>query len=884
MTAEGGMVDVLIRLTLFFLLLSCSMSSSPDYDGSGESLEKNRIKIIDNSNIVRINESEMSWTGERRAALVTFHNAGTGDVERVVPVREGIAERVAPLPEGSYRLSAEFLDGRSIPPPPRMVNVENGTFESVQLASEQMTGDTFYYKWESDGEGYESEYSINDDVVRKVTVMGEEIDTHNNSAARTLEQDYNIILSDDGVPWNYALASRLLREVASLPHKKLENPVSFLLSSEDTFVPIAITQKNSHTTVVLNFKVFSDSSKKLVKLGDRRGRFFSLELFKALVSFFTDEGRNRTAVEKILEDKFAVTTRIPDIRYLTGEHPDNFQSFHPEELLHLIGAFAEMPRGYHKIAGLRYLLRRRNGHPHPLYPSAAAVAWPKGADTDSYIEFMDMAFISGSRDSIHRLILHEKSHFLWKNIFSQNLREQWIELGGWFPNEEVSSGWSTRDNVGFVSPYAHDINPNEDMAESLSHYVLNPEKLLATAPKKFQFIEQNIMNGYQYVSQIREDLTFEVLNLFPDYDFPGKIRTVEVTAEGGPEQDKKVSVVVELTDKKGIQDSAVRAFSRVHSPQKTFVDVHLYPVNGNGHKLKGTFTVPKSAKKGYWKVENIHITDQAGNERYEGAVDFGFKLYINNGKEDTTPPRYVSQSMNIEVDKDTRNGHQTFNFDITWKVEENQDMKIRYPVYARLVSLDYRERHHIEGYGDYDAKKSRARVRLTLTGYHPPGRYGVVYVGMQDKALNRGEQYFSDDPGHEAIVQVKIDPKNPDFERPVLDVDRIGVVANPQNAEAPDGSTVVHINFYAKDDKSGLGPVTYRLKDPLGRTHFNYFTHSDTHTLFFSAGEPDHYRHYRIEALLPKGSPPGRWGVMEIVLTDKSGNSNTYNFVKNHAF
>ena len=49
---------------------------------------------------------------------------------------------------------------------------------------------------------------------------------------------------------------------------------------------------------------------------------------------------------------------------------------------------------------------------------------------------------------------------------------------------------------------------------------------------------------------------------------------------------------------------------------------------------------------------------------------------------------------------------------------------------------------------------------------------------------------------------------------------------------------------------------------------------------FFSAGEVDRYRHYRIETLLPKGSPPGIWGLMEIVLTDKSGNSRTYNFVK----
>ena len=627
-------------------------------------------------------------------------------------------------------------------------------------------------------------------------------------------------------------------------------------------------------------KAFANSSKKLVKLEGKRGRFFSLDLFKALVSFFTNGGKDAEAIGKILQEKFSVTTDIPDYQSLTGEHSDRFQSFHPEELIHLIEALAEMPRGYHKIPGLRYLVRRRNGHPHPRYPEAPAVAWPRGKNSDSYIEFMDSAFLAGSRDYTHRLILHEKAHFLWRNVFSESLKEDWIELGKWFPNSDVSSGWSTSDNLHFVSPYAHDINPNEDMAESLAHYVLNPEKLLAVAPKKFRFIENNIMSGYQYVSEIREDLTFEVLNLFPDYDFPGKIRKITVEAKGNPSEDKRVTITIELTNQKGVQDGAKQADMRLHSPQKTFKDVRLQPVNGDNHRLQGNVTIPHNAKKGYWKVENIRIQDMAGNERFEGAVDFGFKLYINNGVEDRIAPQYVAQSLKIGVQEGRHQERQIFDVDITWKVEENQGMKARFPVLAYLVSLDHRDRHRIEGYGSFDSKTKQAQVGLTLTEYFPPGKYGVVYISMQDRALNWGQQYFSEDPQHESVVTVTIGPSNPDYGKPVLDEDRITITAAPQNAQTPDGSTLVHIDFYAKDDKSGLGLVHYRLKDPLGRTHFNYFIHPDTHTLFFSAGNPNSYRGYRIETLLPKGSPPGTWGLMEIVLYDKAGNIQTYNFVR----
>ena len=600
--------------------------------------------------------------------------------------------------------------------------------------------------------------------------------------------------------------------------------------------------------------------------------------------FVTNNGQDQDAIDKILLDKFGVTTHVPNYDTLLAtsskDDENSFQDFHFNELVQIINAFSEMPSGYHQIKGLRYLLRRKDGHPHPLYPEAPAVAWPKGADENSYIEFMETAFKSGGEDHLHRLILHEKSHFLWKNIFSEQLREDWINLGNWFKNSDTASGWSTYDTTAFVSAYAHAKNPNEDMAESLSYYVLNPNKLLSLAPKKFNFIEKQVMNGYRYVSKIREDLTFEVLNLFPDYDFPGKIRKVIVTAKGDPNSDKEVAITIELTDKEGIEDSASKAFTRIFSPDDTFKDLYFNPVNGNGHILRGTLTIPKNAKNGYWTLPNITITDNSGNERHEGIVDFGFKLYINNQIEDRIPPEYVADSMNITSQEEyDEKGRQVFRLRTTWEVNENLEMKSRSPVYTNIISLDYSDLYSIQRYGTYNKKNRMAQVDLMLTEHHPVGRYGASYIMMEDMALNKKGQYFSDNPKHEPIKSLSIKPRDPDYEKPTLDINRIYIKADPKNPTSPDGSTNVEIVFYANDNKSGIGVVTYTLIDPLGKGHFNYFYHENFRTLFFK-GNPTEEKEYRIRTTLPKGSPPGKWGLLEIVINDKAGNGNTYNFLE----
>ena len=877
-----------LPIIIIIILPSCLISSdnSPRRKVNYEVKQNNFIQISSlKTGPQIIDESDKGLVPKQaNSAIITFRDPETGDTQQRTSIQQGVPTEVSDLPDGKYEIIVDVKEEGIIPPKPKIITVENGQFENIDLELEKVQKDYFYYRWESNNEGYEYEYSANDDISDTIEFLDESVEIFNSTASLELKEKYNIILSDEKIEWTYDLSSKLLKSVNSIPHDKLNNSVKFILTEEHINNGIEFTKDDNQYTATLSLEVFKNSSEKLVKLNGKRGRYFSLELFKALIYFFTDNGNDTSAVAKILDEKFSVTTNIPDYNELTGEHYDRFQDFHSIELVRIILAFAEMPTGYYKIPGLRYLVRRKDGHPHPLYPTAPAVAWPRGSNRDSYIEFMDTAFTSGSEDYIHRLILHEKSHFLWRNVFSDDLKNDWIELGQWFENSEASSGWSTYDNIHFVSAYAHEKNPNEDMAESLSFYVLNPNKLLSVASNKFDFIEKRIMNGYRYVSSIRDDLTFEVLNLFPDYDYPGKIKKVEVEVKGDELQDKSVSITIELTDKEDIEDGASHAYTRVFSPNDNFKDVYLYPVNGNNHKLQGVFSVPKEAKRGYWNINNISISDSVGNERHEGIVDFGFKMYINNAHDDTIPPKYVPDSLVLTYEEEEKDDRQIFNLNVSWNVNENGKMAPHSPVYANLISLDHNDRYRITGYGRYDKNEKKAYVDLILTEFFPPGRYGISYINMKDRALNIGKQYFSDDPKHEPIKHITIDPRDPDFKKPVLDVNRITVQASPVNPSSPDGSTNVEINFYAKDDKAGLDVVSYKLMDPLGKVHFNYFYHADFYTLFYSNGDPAVYKLYKIKTTLPKGSPPGRWGILEIVLHDKAKNINTYNFLETMHF
>ena len=73
------------------------------------------------------------------------------------------------------------------------------------------------------------------------------------------------------------------------------------------------------------------------------------------------------------------------------------------------------------------------------------------------------------------------------------------------------------------------------------------------------------MSGTRYIAKIRDDLTFQVYNLFPDYFYPGKIIGTKVEVLGEPDEDKTVKFTIRLkSDSVQLDGATSSGFRFIH--------------------------------------------------------------------------------------------------------------------------------------------------------------------------------------------------------------------------------------------------------------------------------------------------------------------------------
>ena len=768
-------------------------------------------------------------------------------------------------------------------------NDEDTSFELTRLE-----GDNFIYHWQEDQTTAGSDYAAAINQPIQVEFLDEMVTIIDDASADKLRQDYHILLVDsENQKWSQEHAYRILETMKKIP-QELNNPDNaqslaaskWTLTSDFIENDIQITEANGQKTVLISAAAFTNATPRVAQIEGKRGVYFSQKLHHALVRFVTDNGSNVVAYEKILNDRYGVTTQINDYSALTSsttfEPSGRFQPFQAEEVVQIINMFEETPSGFHSLPELQVLARRLNGTPHPLYPDAPAVAW-----TDSgYIEFMESAFTSSSVEHMHRLIIHEKAHFLWAHQFDQQLREDWIELGGW--SQDGDGNWATTKQTEFVSAYAHAHNPNEDMAESISFFIVNPDALRSRALAKYEFVRDRIMQGNIYLSTIRDDLTFQVYNLFPDYVFPGKIKQVDIEEIGAADEDKTVNIELNLHALDTDLEGAKEAYTRIHSEIGTFVDLRLYPVDENGEplpddqvgtKLTGSFTLSKRAKAGFWRPRQIQITDAVGNQRLEGANDFGWKLYVNNSEEDTLAPQYVANTATIAKSETTLEQQSVQLLHASWQVDENAEMATEQACYASLND-EHPDTYRVEAYGNFDIASRRCNVEFVMPHYMPSSTYSMNFVRMEDSALNTQGVYFTE-PGfslrdEETVIdeqpqQIPLVTDDQDLDSPELDLNNITIQATPVNIDAPNGETIVEVTFRVRDNNSGYNIASLILRDPQGTDHQYWAYNDDTYTLF-PTSDPTQYQAFTRTIVLPRGSAPGTWGISEMTVYDRAGN------------
>lgn len=867
---------------------------------------------------------------------VTVNNIKQGDSVRVIVQKSSEAllkkwinasdsptAAVFSLSEGSWAVK---LDATGYTyPSQQVVSIPNDT--AITFGLTEATDGNYSYNWRDDGSaaGHATQSYVAEPT--EIVVINNTVSVPTNFSSIKLRTEYGVILSDDIEPWSNEDAYRIYKMFSNLP----DNPYGegtkvdyssgenvrgvFYLSEDQIYEDISIQEIDGIRYATVSQSAFTYAEPQIVKLDGIRGKFFSKRLYHAVVNFVTNFAQDVQALNNLAMDSFGIRFLNPgdELETLMNEDSSNFQEFYNSEKLEILAMFEELPEGFHKQEGLKYLVRRIDGQDHPLpaYKEAAAIAWT-GMET---IEFMSKAFVGGNLSDTRRLILHEKAHFLWAYTFDDITKDDWIVLGDWFEDPTSASGWSTSGTTEFVSAYAHAKNPNEDLAESIAIYLTNPDRLINVSQAKYEFIRDRIMHGTRYVAQIREDLTFTVYNLYPDYVFPGKIIELDLDVTGGPDEDKTVTMKVILDSEDPAIDGAVEVYTRFSSSIGTIFDIRLHPQNGSIDSiLVGSATLSKYSKSGYWNMGSAAIYDQVRNQRYENTSTVGAKLWIESPLEDITPPKfleYSSEKVEGTFDVDnlhnavlSENGTTGQALKVTSKWEEplnvgTNNMRIDFP------NPDQSETYYVElGLVAKDQSQNIKEMEryLFIEEYFPSGYYGFVQGYIGDEAGNGSWVQFVNDVDDypyadniKTFVAVRdsiyIETEFPDIVKPEIDINNITVVAEPTNPEAPNGETRVDINFNARDlsdfpgHESGIRSVSLVLRDPQGK-QFGFQTGNATmNHPDLDLGDTDptrnsDWKNYRFDLVLPQGSAPGVWGISDIIIQDKVGNTKSYNFVE----
>jgi hypothetical protein len=789
----------------------------------------------------------------------------------------------------------------------------------------------YVYQWQDDSSyvGHAQQSYIN--TPYSIQVLNSTITIPDDFSSVTLYNKYGIALSNELAKWTNEDAYRLFKTISNNPLFQTYgegSPVKvtsvWKIVDTDIANDITIDTIDNIRMVTISKKAFVYANPSVGVLDGIKGRFFSKRLFHAVVAFSTNFGYNKDLINQLATNRYGFKFLIPnqELKDIMNEDFSNFQEFSAFEKLTILDMIEELPEGMHAQTNLKFMARRIAGQVNPVYPNAAAIAWT-GKKT---IEFVNGAFQGNDYFNIQRLVLHEKAHFLWEGLFNQQIKNDWADLGGWYVDPTVSSGWSTTKTTEFVSAYAHANNPNEDMAESISFYVMNPDMLMSRSIRKFEFIRDRIMNGTRYVAMIRKDLTFMVYNLSPDYNYPGKIKRVDVKVEGARNEDKKVTLEIELNIVDSTRDGASSGYTRFASSIGTIFDVGLTATNSQGNILRGQVTLSKYFKSGYWTVNQIMVSDEVGNKRFENNNTFGLKLFLDNPLEDVTPPKYLDNTLKLNkgIAKfgsmgpgEEVNGVNTQYIEAKFDLSDRNSITYIGTNYALPKLNEKGVKTELQlgvlsngdnRYYQTDATNSDIKhinYRYPIPEYFPKGYYELTMMYLVDEGGNPKRAFFMNDTSSFQIAtgdlktskhvrdSIFMDTKYPDFIPPVLDLNAITIKATPTNPKAPDGETLFEMEFFAKDssaylgNEAGLKHGSYNLRDPQGK-QFNFSMQNDFDKIkpnFFyliadPEGKPGFWRKYKVSTLLPKGSAPGLWGVESIELIDRANNTKSTSFVE----
>ena len=305
-------------------------------------------------------------------------------------------------------------------------------------------------------------------------------ETLNTDPILQLQQKYSIHLDST---WTTKQAHALLKVFESISPNLNQDFSSWKISDDDLENGIKIESKNKLKFVTISKNIFPVE-------GSQEVLSSSKDLYYAAVQFITENGTNRSVIELILQKRYGIYVHASLTGISPNRTPERYSDFENDDLMLIISVFEEFPQALHKIPQLKYIVRRIDTEEKGM-----SYARP-GRGSIVLAESILMRRGLYNLNNTRKIIAHEKAHFLWFYVFNKELRADWAKLGGW-SRDSSESGWSTtKERSEFVTDYAYEENPNEDIAESIGYYFVYPDKLRSCCPEKYEFIHNRIMLMY----------------------------------------------------------------------------------------------------------------------------------------------------------------------------------------------------------------------------------------------------------------------------------------------------------------------------------------------------------------------------------------------------
>ena len=524
------------------------------------------------------------------------------------------------LPDGDYAVKARLAGYRS--PPSQGFSLDVALHDPVVgdggiVTLQALALPPWVYHWAEDASpaGHDYAAPVRDSLA--VEFRDDELVVLDDASAQRLWHDYRVVLADTPeAVWTQEHAWRLLETLKGIPVRRPLMPSRWRLSAGVVTGDVEITRHaTGEASVVVSTQAFDNARPRRVGLAGGRQRFWSRRLHHAAVWFVTGAGTDAAALETILQQRYGLTTAVPDHAALTAsttrETAAAFQAFGALELVELINALEDAPAGLRRQAGLHTLVRRRDGTTHPLRPGAHLAGWPAAG----YIEVMAAAFEDVSSAWVHRCLVYERARLLWAQMDAA-ARYAWRSEGGWgwYRDPDSASGWSTYRPAlpdDFCGPVS---TPGEDFASSLAAFVTQPGKLAARSRARHVFVRDRVLPG-----------------LSAGYVFPGKVRGVDIEVDGLPEADKTARVSLALHALEGVAGAAVWLRDEWDGRRRLDLSVVDDAPLSPGVELRGSLAIGRHDPAGYWRPEGLELTDEDGAAlAVDGVDDFGWLLYVDN--------------------------------------------------------------------------------------------------------------------------------------------------------------------------------------------------------------------------------------------------------------